>query len=115
MNLHAYFIVFGIVQLLHSQEEIWTGFHKKWFVLTMPRWVFVSFEAILSAAIVTYLLGPHLLGAAAFSQWFIFAMLLNGMGHIIWAAIEKSYVPGLVTAPFFVLLFGVYYANLVSA
>jgi hypothetical protein len=115
MSLHTYFVAFGLVQLLHSQEEIWTGFHKKWFVFTMPRWVFMAFEALLSATIIAYILYPHLSGAVAFSQWFIFAMLLNGMEHIVWAAVKKTYVPGLITAPLFLVLFIPYYANLVRA
>jgi hypothetical protein len=44
--------------------------------------------------------------------WFMFVMLLNGMEHVIWAAVKRGYVPGLVTAPFFVVLFGFYYASL---
>ena len=112
MTTHDWFVLFGILQLAHSQEEIWTGFHKKWFVFTMPSWVFLCFEAVLSATIIVYILRPHLAGAGVLTPWFIFAMLLNGMEHIIWAAVKKSYVPGLVTAPFFVVLFGVYYASL---
>lgn len=115
MSLHAYFIAFGVVQLAHSQEEIWTGFHKKWFLFTMPRWVFIAFEVVLSATILAYMLNLHLVGATVFSQWFIFAMLLNAMEHIIWGAIKKSYVPGLITAPIFLALFIPYYANLVTS
>gem|GEM_PF-6821803 len=32
MTPYGYFILFSTTQLIHSQEEIWTGFHKKWFV-----------------------------------------------------------------------------------
>ncbi len=106
MSTHDWFILFGILQLLHSQEEIWTGFHKKWFLWPMPLWLFVTFEVILSATIIVYMINPQLPGASGFMTWFMFVMLLNGMEHIIWAAMKKSYVPGLVTAPFFVVLFG---------
>jgi hypothetical protein len=114
MTTYGYFTVFGIIQLIHSQEEIWTGFHKKWFLFTMPRWVFVAWEACLSAVIITYMLRPHLAGATGFMLWFIFAMLLNGMEHVIWAAVKKSYVPGLATAPLFILLFIPFYDSLVK-
>ena len=112
MSLHDWFIIFGIVQLIHSQEEIWTGFHKKWFLFTMPRWVFIGLEAVLTFFILFYMFNPDAPGGQGFMYWFIFAMLLNGMEHIIWAAVKKRYVPGLVTAPIFVVLFGLYYAGL---
>ncbi len=114
MALYNYFVLFGIIQLIHSQEEIWTGFHKKWFLFTMSKWVFVAWEALLSAVIITYMLRPHLAGATGFMQWFIFAMLLNGMEHVIWGAVKKSYVPGLVTAPLFLILIGSYYQHLIK-
>ena len=114
MATYGYFSLFGIVQLIHSQEEIWTGFHKKWFLFRMPKWVFLTFEAVLSAAIITYLFKPHLAGATIFMPWFIFAMLLNGMEHVIWAAVKKGYVPGLATAPLFILLFVPFYESLVK-
>ncbi len=113
MDTHGWFVIFGVIQLLHSQEEMWTGFHKKWFVTKLPLWLFVAFEIILSAAIIAYIFSPTLPGAQTFMPWFIFAMLLNGMEHIIWGAVEKRYVPGLATAPLFVILFGFYYASLI--
>lgn len=113
MDLHDWFVIFGVLQLIHSQEEIWTGFHRKWFVFTMPRALFVAFEVVLSSFILLYLFNPQAAGANGFMSWFIFVMLLNGMEHIIWAAVKKSYVPGLITAPFFVVLFAFYYASLV--
>jgi hypothetical protein len=113
MTTYSYFVIFGILQIIHSQEEIWTGFHEKWFVFSMPRWLFLTFEFVLSATIITYTFKPQLNGADHFMQWFIFAMLLNGIEHIVWAAVKKTYVPGLVTAPFFVLLFAAYYKQLI--
>ena len=112
MSIHDWFVIFGILQLIHSQEEIWTGFHRKWFLCTMPRALFVALEAVLSSAILLYIFNPELPGASGFMTWFIFVMLLNGMEHVIWAAVKKSYVPGLITAPLFVILFAFYYASL---
>jgi hypothetical protein len=54
MSEYGFFALFGITQLIHSQEEIWTGFHKR-------------------------------------------------------------YVPGLVTAPIFLIVFAFYFAGLVQA
>lgn len=113
MTTHDWFVLFGILQLIHSQEEIWTGFHKKWFLFKMPLWVFIAFEAMLSATILAYMLNPQLPGANGLMTWFMLVMLLNGMEHVIWAAVKKSYVPGLITAPLFIILFGCYYASLI--
>lgn len=67
---------------------------------------------VLSTTIITYMVNPELPGANDFMPWFMFVMLLNGMEHVIWGTVKKSYVPGLVTAPLFILLFGFYYASL---
>lgn len=113
MSTYEFFVFFGILQLMHSQEEIWTGFHKKWFVFTMPRALFVAFEVAFTIPIIAYIVNPNLAGASIYMPWFMFLMLLNGMEHVIWATVKKSYVPGLITAPFFILLFALYYGSLV--
>lgn len=42
---------------------------------------------------------------AKYIIWFwIIIELINGVGHVVWALIEASYRPGLITAPF---LFGI--------
>jgi hypothetical protein len=105
MNYEDFYPAFVVLQLIHSQEEIWTGFHNKWFLFTMPRWVFIGFEIVLSVTILAYLFLPNLPSPAIFKQVFIFVMLLNGFEHTIWALVKKSYVPGLVTAPGFIILF----------
>lgn len=112
MDIYNFYVLFAITQLIHSQEEIWTGFHKKWFVFTMPRWLFIMFEVALSAVIILYLVNPQFYAADVFMKWFMFVMLLNGMEHVIWAAVKRAYMPGLVTAPIFILLFILYYARL---
>lgn len=112
MSQYSYFMVFGVTQLLHSQEEVWTDFHKRWFVFTMPRWVFVLFESILSLGILLYLIWPTILPIRTILPLFAIVMLINGIGHIIWGLIKKSYVPGLVTAPIFVITFLAYFSSL---
>lgn len=114
MDIYYYYLAFVIVQLIHSQEEIWTGFHKRWFVFKMPRWVFVTFELVFSAVIVSYALWPDLPFSSLVMPSFVLIMLINGIGHIVWGLIERRYVPGLVTAPFFIVLFTVYYFDIVG-
>ncbi len=113
MDTYNYFVLAGIIQLLHSQEEIWTNFHAKWFVITMPRPVFISFETLLSLAIIAYMLEPSLPAANYIMPFFILVMFVNGIGHIVWALIKKSYVPGLVTSPLFVVVFISYFVSLI--
>jgi len=114
MTTYGYFVLLGLTQLVHSQEEIWTGFHKRWFVFTMPRWVFIAFEALFSLGIIAYLLKPGLPFAHWYMAIFAFLMLINGIGHIVWGLVERRYVPGLITAPLFVITFGLYYLSLIN-
>jgi hypothetical protein len=111
MSTYEYFVLFGLTQLIHSQEEIWTGFHKRWFLFKMPLWVFIAFEIFFSIPIMAYLINPDLPFANGFMNLFAFLMFTNGMEHIIWALVVKKYVPGLVTAPIFTILFSLYYFN----
>lgn len=111
MSEYAYFVLFGLAQLAHSQEEIWTGFHKKWFVFTMPRWAFIAFEVLFLAVMFLYILRPELAFAATYMKLFALVMLINGIGHIVWGLVLRKYVPGLITAPIFVVIFFFYYAK----
>ena len=79
----------------------------------MPEWLFVGFELILSAVIILYILKPSLALAVWFVPTFALVMLANGIGHIVWGLVERKYVPGLITAPLFVVVFVPYYASLV--
>ena len=114
MEHYNYFVALGITQLIHSQEEIWTNFHKRWFVFTMPRWVFITFEILFTLPIIAYLLNPNLPYANGYMSVFALLMFVNGIEHIIWALLEKKYVPGLATAPLFVIIFVLYYFSLVG-
>lgn len=109
MEYYGFYTAFAVTQLIHSQEEIWTGFHKRWFVFTMPRRVFIAFEVVFSIPIIAYLINPELPFANGYMQVFAILMFINGLEHIIWAMVEKKYVPGLITAPIFIVIFILYY------
>ena len=113
MSSYIYFTLLGLTQLVHSQEEIWTGFNRIWFVFTMPLWAFVAFEVLFSVPIVAYIVDPKLPLAHWYMPLFALVMLINGVGHIVWGLVERRYVPGLITAPFFVVLFSLYYLTLI--
>ncbi len=114
MSEYGYFLMLGAIQIVHAQEEIWTGFHKRWFVFTMSRWVFVTFEVLFSLTIIAYVLRPDLPLSHTYMSLFALAMLINGIGHIVWGLVVKKYVPGLITAPFLVAVFAGYYLTLVK-
>jgi hypothetical protein len=109
MSTYDYFVLFGLAQLLHSQEEIWTGFHKRWFVFKMPIWVFITFEILFSIPIILYMAIPSLPFAEGYMKLFALLMLINGIEHLVWALVEKKYVPGLYTSPLFLVIFVFYY------
>lgn len=115
MTTYGYFVLLGLAQLVHSQEEIWTGFYKRWFVFTMPRWVFLAFEVLFSLFTIAYMVKPDLPLAEVLMPAFALVMFINGIGHIVWGLIAKSYVPGLITAPLFVAVFAIYYINIIRA
>lgn len=110
MNLILYFatLMFGI-QLLHSIEELSTGFHKRWFLFKMPFKTFLAFEVIHNLFWLTVLLLPTFPYRIELLAVFILLMFANGVEHVIWAGCEKKYVPGLITAPLHIVLFLILY------
>ena len=113
MTSYGYFVLLGLTQFAHSQEEIWTGFHRRWFVFTMPRWAFITFEILFSLPIIAYIVKPGLPFAHWFMPLFALVMLVNGIGHIVWGLVKGGYVPGLMTAPLLIAVFCAYYVHLI--
>jgi len=114
-NLETYYLIFIGLQLLHSTEELSTGFHDKFPPLKMTFRFFLTFEiSFLLLWVLVYLLNfPFREYLMAF---FIALMFANGIWHIVWFWFfekGKKYVPGLVTAPLFIIAFFVYYFSLV--
>ena len=108
------FLLLVIVQTLHSIEEyygsLWEVFapakfisglvsndHEKGFVIINIA-LFVAGLLIWFAIIRNY-------SFAIVPVWVLTIMeLINSIGHSVWAAMEKSYVPGVATAPFLFIL-----------
>lgn len=114
MSSYGYFVTLGLIQLAHSQEEIWTGFHKRWFVFTMPRWVFIIFEILFSIPIIAYIANPGLPLADWYMPLIALVMLIDGVRRIVWGLVERKNVLGLVTASLFVIVFIFYYIGLIG-
>lgn len=98
-----------ILQFVHSIEELMMGFHKIWYLFSMPFWFFLLFEVahniFWSLVILTDLI-PY---KSQLSAFFIALMFANGVQHLVWFGWKKKYVPGLLTAPAHVILFLVFF------
>jgi len=99
-------------QFVHSIEEATTNFHKKFPLLKMSLGAFTFFEALFQGLFwVVYLMHsfPY---REQFMAFFIILMFANGLWHMVWWGIEKKYVPGLLTAPVFVIAFLFFYFSI---
>ncbi len=107
--LESYFAVMVIVQWLHSLEEISTHFEQRWPVWKMSRTFFVTLEILFVPVVLTFLLFKNIPLREVFMLSYIALMFANGIWHLMWAGIEKRYVPGLLTAPLFIVVFLLFY------
>lgn len=108
VNVELFATIMFVVQLVHSLEELKTGFHKKWFLFKMPFWVFFTFEIVHNLFWGSVLLFKSFPSREYFLVLFIVLMFANGVEHLVWWAFVKKYVPGLITAPIHVVLFLVF-------
>lgn len=115
--IEVYFLTFLALQVLHSIEELVTGFHKKFPLMKLKFKTFLTFElAFISFWTFIFFYVPY----PAKDIWmhaFILLMFANGLWHIVWFGFFerfKRYVPGLLTAPLFIIIFVVYFFHLLS-
>ena len=93
------------VQLVHSLEELATGFHKQWYFFSMPFWFFLLFEVLHTIFWELIIFTNIFSNKLELSAVFMILMFANGVQHVVWGAIRKKYVPGLITAPVHIVLF----------
>jgi len=109
------FLLLVITQALHSVEEyfgrLWEVFPsarmlsglvsddlKTGFVIINAGLFVFGLWCVLFAVRKDYALAPALI-------WFwIIIEIINSVGHPLWALYERSYVPGVATAPFLLIL-----------
>ena len=110
--LETFYTILVGIQLLHSQEEIHARFEKRWPVWKMSRTFFIAFEILFSVFIIVPIFLTTFPFREMWMQFFNILMFANGIWHLMWAASEKRYVPGVITAPLFLIIFSVFYFNL---
>lgn len=71
----------------------------------MPFFVFLAWEIVFQSFWVSILLNHTLPYRESLMAFFNLLMFANGVQHLVWASVTKRYVPGLVTAPLFIVIF----------
>ncbi len=110
--VEQYYIYFVIIYLLHSQEEIYTHFEKVWPLWRMSREFFITMEVLLSILLISVIFIKIYPYRIYLMSVFNLLMFANGIWHITGAVTLKKYIPGLITAPFAVIIFLIYYIQL---
>src|SRR5690554_216417 len=87
------YIVLVIVQIVHSMEEIFTGFAKKWPVWRTSQREFVLFEIFFSVLIISVIFLKDFPFRNTFMAGFNVLMFANAIWHLMWAGTVKKYVP----------------------
>ncbi len=111
--LEQYFTISLFVQIAHSIEELSTGFHKKWYLFKMPFWAFLIFEVVFESFWIGVWLLQDFPSRAYLQAFFLALMFANGVQHIVWAGNVKKYVSGLVTAPIHIIVFLLFYFQII--
>ena len=117
------FLLIALIQGLHSIEEY---FGKLWEVYPPATFLSGLVSTNLKTGFIVINIGLFIIlmltWLTTFSKnystkgilWlWIILELINGVGHSVWAIIERSYVPGLATAPILFVL-ALYLARLLS-
>ena len=115
MLLEKFFAIFVVIQLLHSIEELSTGFHKRFPPFRMTFRFFLIFELCFNAFWISVLFVAGFPFREHLMAFFAVLMFGNGIWHIVWFWFfekGKRYVPGLITAPVHVITFLIFYTLL---
>lgn len=108
-TLEIYFLIFLIIQFFHSIEELTNKFHKKFPFGKLKFKQFFLFEVLFLAFWIAVFMLDIIPYRNELISVYILIMFANGLWHIVWWRMEKKYVPGLVTAPWFVITFLFFY------
>ena len=113
-NIELFATIMFVVQVIHSVEELSTGFHKKWFLFKMPFKVFLTFEIIHNLFWLSVLIFSGFPFRSILLYIFILLMFAQSLFHLAWWGNIKKYVPGLFTAFIHVTIFLIFYFQLLK-
>lgn len=108
-TLEYFFVTLLGIQFLHSIEELTTGFHEKFPLFKMKFKTFLLFEIVFFIFWMALFLIKQFDLRRQLMAFFPLLMFANGLWHIVWWGIAKKYVPGLITAPLFIIVFSIFY------
>lgn len=108
VNIELFATIMLVVQIVHSIEELLTGFYKKWFVFKMSFKFFLGFEIIHNLFWVFVLLNKQFPFRTSLLTFFIILMFAQSILHMFWMWNEKKYIPGLYTAILHIIIFPVF-------
>ncbi len=111
-TLEYFFLILLGIQFFHSIEELSTGFHKKFPLVQMKFRTFLLFEILFFSFWVSIFVLKDFQYRDQFMAFFNILMFANGLWHIVWWGVVKKYVPGLITAPLFIVAFAIFYSTL---
>jgi hypothetical protein len=110
-SVRTNFLLITIAQAFHSTEEylgkLWEVYPPATFLCRLvssdPRTGFIIIDVgLIIFLFLIWLISKNVSVLGLMWFWTIME-IINGLGHLIWAIMESSYEPGLITAP--VLLF----------
>lgn len=116
-KISVYALVFLFLQFVHSLEEQLNDFHSKWPLMKITRTQFELFEIGFQTFWFLPFIFHNFIGRDVLLWFFPLLMFANGVWHIIWFWFfekGKRYVPGLLTAPLFILIFIQMYLDLLN-
>ena len=114
-QIKIFFFLLVVVQGLHSVEEyygkLWEVFlPAKYFSGLVSNNLEIGFLAINIGLFIfglicwLFIISNKYLYVRFFIWFWIIIEIINGIGHPIWALIENSYEPGIITAPFLLII-----------
>lgn len=116
-NASKYALGFLFLQFIHSLEEQLGDFHSRWPLMKISRTQFAIFEILFQFFWFLPFLFKDFMARDVMLWVFPLLMFANGIWHVIWFWFfekGKRYVPGLLTAPLFIVLFIQMYLTLLN-
>lgn len=111
-SLELFFLVLLAIQFFHSIEELSTGFHRRFPLRKMKFTTFLCLEILFFGWWILIFWLKQFEYRDQLLAFFNLLMFANGLWHLVWWGIVKKYVPGLATAPLFIIAFIIFYLQL---